>query len=396
MASGKTRQRKSAAAREADIGERQATRHFRFFDNREKYLLFVTTCSEKWVVAERIGRELRHLHPTPPALKMFDAGVGDGTVLTRVMRQVHRRFPTVPLLIVAKEISLEDVRLCLDKLPDRFVEHPQTVIAVTNMYYGEAPSLIPGKAAADAALNWYDVPLRGTTAHEFDEQILDLQPMLSEGWRSRPSEKSGNPLYLRPSVMVLYREDHAFSMKSFIPSRGGIDAAYDLIIASQPYRARMPSEIKARNVLVPLARAVAPGGRMIVIQGRGKDPGMEIINRIWPDEKPFQTTRRAMLDALRKQIGRSEPDLNYQALADARSVFRYHLHTLPSEVDASIGTSTLMAAWNAAVYVAQIEDERLGPVLADGRYIEATREVLHKHGGLWFNDESFIVSRKRP
>ena len=28
--------------------------NFRFFDNRQKYLLFVTTCSEKWVVAERV------------------------------------------------------------------------------------------------------------------------------------------------------------------------------------------------------------------------------------------------------------------------------------------------------------------------------------------------------
>ena len=26
-------------------------RNFRFFDNRQKYLLFVNTCSEKWVVA---------------------------------------------------------------------------------------------------------------------------------------------------------------------------------------------------------------------------------------------------------------------------------------------------------------------------------------------------------
>ena len=77
-------------------------------------------------------------------------------------------------------------------------------------------------------------------------------------------------------------------------------------------------------------------------------------------------------------------------------MFRYHLHTLPSEIDASIGTSTLMAACNAAVYVAQIEDERLGPLRADWRYIEATREGLHKHGGLQFDNESFIVSRKRP
>ncbi len=26
---------------------------FRFYDNRQKYLMFVNTCSEKWVVAER-------------------------------------------------------------------------------------------------------------------------------------------------------------------------------------------------------------------------------------------------------------------------------------------------------------------------------------------------------
>ncbi len=35
------------------------------------------------------------------------------------------------------------------------------------------------------------------------------------------------------------------------------------------------------------------------------------------------------------------------------------MHTLPSEISAAIGTSTLLAAWNAAIYVAQIEDERL-------------------------------------
>ena len=69
---------------------------FRFFDNREKYLMFVTTCSEKWEVAQRIGREIPFLKPTPPALTLFDAGVGDGTVLTRVMRNLHRQFPAVP------------------------------------------------------------------------------------------------------------------------------------------------------------------------------------------------------------------------------------------------------------------------------------------------------------
>src|SRR5205807_6365594 len=84
-------------------------KNFRFFDNRQKYLLFVNTCSEKDVVARRVGLELGHIHPRPPAVRLFDAGMGDGTVLARVMREMHVRFPTVPFYIVGKEISLEDV-----------------------------------------------------------------------------------------------------------------------------------------------------------------------------------------------------------------------------------------------------------------------------------------------
>ena len=95
-------------------------RNFRFFDNRQKYLLFVNTCSEKWVVANRVALELANIHPRPPAVRLFDAGVGDGTVLLRVMRAMHDRFPHTPFYVVGKEISLEDVRLALQKMSDRF------------------------------------------------------------------------------------------------------------------------------------------------------------------------------------------------------------------------------------------------------------------------------------
>jgi hypothetical protein len=55
----------------------------------------------------------------------------------------------------------------------------------------------------------------------------------------------------------------------------------------------------------------------------------------------------------------------------------------------------LFAAWNAAIYVNQIEDERLESVLTEGKYLDATQEVLRRHGGLWFNDEIFTVSRRK-
>ena len=50
----------------------------------------------------------------------------------------------------------------------------------------------------------------------------------------------------------------------------------------------------------------------------------------------------------------------------------------------------------AAIYVNQIEDERLDAVMEGNAYLEATQSVLQKHGGLWFNDETFVVVNRRP
>ena len=370
-------------------------RTFRFFDNRQKYLLFVNTCSEKEVIARRIGMELAHLHPEPPALRVFDAGLGDGTVLTRVMREMHRRFPTVPFYIVGKEISLEDVRLSLDKMADRFFEHPATCLVVTNMYYTEAPWLQPKSVTAAHAFEWKEVSLTGTTSNEFSEQITELEPFLSKNWQAKHSAKTGNPIYERPTALVIYRDDYRFLLNDVIPRRGKVEADYDLVIASQPYRLRVPAEFKAAKVITPLSRALRPGGRLIGIHSSGGDPGLDIIRKVWPDDNPYQHNRHDIIREVRAGLGKDARHYNFNAYADARSVFQYGMHTLPTEISSSIGTSTLFAAWNAAVYVNQIEDERLTAAMGDRRYLDGTREVLQEHGGLWFQDESFVVSRKR-
>jgi hypothetical protein len=378
------------AAGEADPG-----RNFRFFDNRQKYLLFVSTCSEKRVIAQRVALELANIHPRPPAVRLFDAGVGDGTVLTRVMRSAHVRFLHMPFYIVGKEISLEDIRLTLDKMPDRFFEHPATVLVLTNMYYGEAPWLTVRSPAAANSLVWREAPLTGTTSAEFEKQISDLQPFLAENWRASVSAKTGNPVYERPVVLVLYREDHRFALDPIIPHPGRAEANFDLVIASQPYRARASADFKAKKVIAPLSRALRSGGRLIAIHSAGNDPGMDIIRGVWPDDNPFVTDRHQILRAVKQDLGADGRDLNFNAYSDSRSIFQYAMETLPNEVTGPIGTSTTLAAWNAAIYAAQIEDERLDEVTKDSRYLEVTKQVLRQHGGLWFNDESYVISRRR-
>jgi hypothetical protein len=311
------------------------------------------------------------------------------------MRAMHDRFATMPFYVVGKEISLEDIRLTLQKMADRFVEHPATALVLTNLAYADAPWLAVKSMSAASSLVWHELPLAGTTAHRFESQITDLEPFLAENWKAGVSQKTGNPVYERPVVLVIYREDHKFLLDPILPRPGGTMASYDLVIASQPYRARSSLDFKAKRVVAPLARALGPGGRLIAIHSHGNDPGHEIIQKVWPGDNPFIHDRHQIMKAVKQELGPSGRELNFNAYADNRSLFRYDMHTLPSEVSESIGTSTLFAAWNAAIYVAQVEDDRLEVAQSAQAYLDATREVLRNHGGLWFFDESYVISRRR-
>ena len=388
--------KKKIRSRTENKGKNSISSHqnFRFFDNRQKYLQFVSTCSEKEIISKRVGKEISLLKPTPPALRVFDAGMGDGSVLASVLRKLHQQFQTLPFYIVGKEISHEDVRLCLGKMGDRFFEHPATVLVFTNLFYNEAPWLKPKKPIAEKSLVWKELTLEGNTSHEFSEQLNNLEGFLQKNWKARHSERTGNPIYDHPTVMVIYRKDYGFILNQVIPRKENAFADFDLVIASQPYRLRVPAEYKVEKVLLPLTHSLGKGGRLIGIHSAGNDPGMEILKKIWPDDDPFRFKRHQIMDVLKKKLGREKSLYNIKPGSDKSSIFKYEMHSLPNELESSIGTSTLFAAWNAVIYVGQVEDQRLEKVMQSRDYLDVTREVLRKHGGLWFFDESFIVSRK--
>ncbi len=369
---------------------------FRFYDNRQNYLAFINTCNEKSAISQRIAKEFQYVQPSAPAFRMFDAGMGDATVLSNCMRYLHHKHPTVPHFIVAKEISMEDVRIGLDKMIDRFSEHPATILVLTNLNYAEAPKLMPRDVLTANAMNWREVKLEGTNAYNYREQLESLHDMFAEGWETQTSKVSGNPVFKRPSVVVIYREDHRILLDAVIPRPGIQTWNYDFILASQPWRAKTSAKFKAEKIIAPLARSLAPGGRLLAIQSCGNDPAAELVKNFWPDLIPFPVTRHDILKETKKTLGRDARDYNIKEMSDARSIFKYRMHALPSEIGgASIGTSTLFAAWNASVYVNQIEDERVEEVIKGGTYLDATAKTLNKHGGLWFNDETFVISKAK-
>ena len=69
------------------------------------------------------------------------------------------------------------------------------------------------------------------------------------------------------------------------------------------------------------------------------------------------------------------------------------MHSMPTEETEHIGTPSILATWNAAAYVAQIDEPRLSQAMSTGSYLEPTASVMRQHNGVWFNNESYVISR---
>ena len=364
---------------------------FRFFDSRQKYLLFVTTTNEKNIIAEKISTQIKNIKPQKPALNIFDAGLGDGTLLMSVLRSCHLEFPTIPFLVVGKEISMEDVRLSVEKLPDRFVEHPNMIFVVSNLYYAEAASLTSSNTDKQKRINWETFKLDGNSSFEFSQQLSQLDEMLHNNWQVERHPKSGNPTYKLPSVLIIYRQDHEFVLDHIIPQQDGSKNYFDLIIASQPYRSRISVQQKVDYVVKPMIQALASGGKLILVHAMGNDSGMEIIQKIWPDDNPFPSLANDIIACLKDTF---DGDLLNKLKFQSPETFRYDLRALSNEIENGIATSLIFSSWNAATCVGQINNENVMEAEQDGRYVQYIQETIKKYGGLWFNDELLVIEHQ--
>ena len=118
--------------------------------------------------------------------------------------------------------------------------------------------------------------LEGTTAFDFPVRSeVSMTPWSTTGLFA-PARRRGTPSTCVRRCWSSTERTGNYPRRR-IPRPGtGTGLSYQLIIASQPYRARTSVEQKMSTVIVPLARVLAPGGRMVVVHSHGDDPGLEI------------------------------------------------------------------------------------------------------------------------
>ena len=359
----------------------------KFFDSRQRYLLFITTTNEKAIISEKLSHLIEDLAPSKPALKIFDAGVGDGAVLMNVLRICHQKFPTTPIYVSCKDVSMEDARLTIEKLADRLVEHPNMVFVISNLHYSEAGHLKSKNDEKQKKMNWHEIALEGNSSYGFYEQLRKLGPILKDSWRVEEN-KFGNTTYENPSVMVIYRKDHEYALDQIIPSIDNSINEFDLVMVSQAYRSRASVEKKVNLVVKPMIDLIAKNGKLAIFHSCGDDPGLEAITKLWPDENPFPNKGEDMMQHL-KQLYINDSSLTFKK----PEIFNYKLRSQPNEINSGISTSLVFSAWNACTYVAQMSDQMVKEKEADQSYIKCVEDIIRENDGLWFNDELLVIER---
>lgn len=368
---------------------------FAFFEQRQRFHVFANTTNEAWVLADRIAEDLQGLQPGPPGIRIFYAPMDNGITLARTLRALHAAFPNVPVLVVLKGRGLEDLRNTMGRLVDRLAEHPLSVFVMTNLYVREALDLVKMSDDSPYDLAWREVALDGNRSYDFQQQIARLYGDLSREWLIHQGAH-GQPVYERPSVVTIYRKDHRFPLADIIPKPGQRQRRYDYCLLNHPYLHSHTMKFRIDHILNPVVRALAPGGQMTVVQSHGDDPAHEIVRTVWPDQPIPSVSRYDIMRDLRRALGARQQDYTFSGLTDARSLFRFDMHTLPVMEGQKIGALSLSSAWNNAVYFAEVKEELAQAAMREGdRHLQVTADVLARNGGLWFVNETFSVTRKQ-
>ena len=177
-----------------------------------------TPAARSGMVANRVAQELAHLHPRPPAVRVFDAGVGDGT---RADARHARDARPLSAHAVLRRRQGDQPR---GRAADAAKDGRPLLRASGDGARAHQPALrrcavARGQVADRRHRAWSGTSCRSPAIRRIDSSSRSPSSSRSsaQNWKAGVSAKTGNPIYERPVVLVIYREDHRFLLDPIIP-----------------------------------------------------------------------------------------------------------------------------------------------------------------------------------
>jgi hypothetical protein len=363
----------------------------RFFDDRLKYLSFIQNTGEKKAISEKIYPYITALSENKSYLRILDAGTGDGTIFSNIIKSFHRCHPYTSLLITGKEISYEDLKNTLEKMPDRFVEHPNLLITMTNVKFSELGLVENSKKIKDKKVREFNLILKSNNSFDFNSEIAGdlLGDFIKKNW-GITIDKKGRTSYSSPCVIKVYREDNAKHLDKFLKNDYK-NNNYDLIIASQAYRAAAPAKVKVDNVIGPLMRLLNKSGRLLVTHTIGGESIQKVLKLAFKDKEAFPNTAKDIIDYLKNG------PLGENNIYDISKPINYYFKfkRAPDQTVTELFGHNTDAKWANILYVGQIAEKDIQELENNLRLLNKVRKTIDASNQIRFKNEIFGITKVR-
>jgi hypothetical protein len=359
----------------------------RFFDDRLKYLSFIQNTGEKRAISAEIFPHIKSLPKNKTYLKILDAGTGDGTIKSNIIKSFHKYHPYTSLLITGKEISYEDLKNTLEKMPDRFVEHPNLMVTMTNVKFSEIGKVEKIKKIKGKSVKKLTLVLKADNSFDFNEQINRMGNFIEKYWGIE-IDSNGKTSYSHPCIIKIYREDHKRYLEPFI-DKNYENQGYDLIIASQAYRAVSKTVSKVSNVIAPLMKILNISGKLLITHSCGDDSVEKILKQAWKDKNPFPIKAKEIIEYLKDNPIEENTKFTYSKPKS----YTFKFKRSPDQTVSELFGHGLDSKWANILYVGQIPEKDIIAIEKNISALKRVKVAIKKEERMFFKNEIFSIKK---
>ena len=354
-----------------------------FFDSRDKYLSFVNSTNEKSKIAFYLFKKIEKISTRSPIFNVFDAGTGEGTIISTFLSGLHKYLPNKPIFVVGKEISIDDINVLLSFLGDRFAEHKTLIFNITNCSYKDLNNSTSDK------VKFEKLELVGKKGIDFTKILMSLSPYVRKNWKLSFNNKNGSIKPKSKIFLTIYRKDQKKKLKDFIPRNiSEIPKKYDFIIASQCFKLRSPLTQTVKNVIKPLLSLLNFKGKMFLIYSSGKDFTGSFLKYYYPRNGFYKNSEpKKLISQIKKNIEKDKFKIKLEKL-------KYTFNNLSINLK-EFSLNNIFSVWNAINYVGQVSEIEQKKASFTKKNINILQKRLSKLKNIYFEDNILNFEKER-
>ena len=237
----------------------------------------------------------------------------------------------------------------------------------------------------------FNLVLKSNNSFDFNSQITGnlLGNFIKKNWGIE-IDKNGRTSYSNPCVIRVYREDNEKHLEKFLQNNYK-NNNYDLIIASQAYRAASSVKVKVNNVIGPLMRLLNKSGKLLVTHTSGGDSIQKVLKLAFKDREAFPNTAKDIIEHLKDNpFGEN----NIYSFSKPMNYF-FKFKRAPDQTVSELFGHNTDAKWANIVYVGQIAEKDIQNLENNSRLRNKVRKTIDGLAQVQFKNEIFSITKVR-